>query len=210
MTLRRSRRFIATLVVAVCAVAASCSTSSQPAAPPPNPLAVPTSDPTEITLPTPTTADLMADALRADAVVAARVVWIGPAPGRPGNPCAVQGVTYRVVDVLRGSVPEAEIRVAHPVCMGRPFVDNKTVGLSKAYFEPDRPYILFLERDPSGRVRYDRDDGPWTSDYAVWGERVGTLPDDGAIREQVRKAVAAAGGSKPSTGDDPFTHSRRR
>ena len=191
----------------------SCSTPTKPAAASQptvdNPLSPKPTDVAEVSMPEATTADLMADALHADAIVAAKVMWLGPAPDRPGNPCATQGVSYQIVEVFRGSVPEGEIRVAHPVCIGRPLVDNRAISLSRALFAPGKQYILFLRRDPAGTVKYVRYDGDWTSTYAVWDERAGTIPDAEAVRAEVRKAVAATRSESPS-GGEPFAGGRRR
>lgn len=200
-----------TVVSTIVACGAACGGSTPPSAPAPapNPLAVSATDASEITLPEPTTADLMSDATRAELVVVAEVTWLGPAPGRPGDPCAPQGVAYRVVDVFRGTAPASEIRVAHSVCLGRPLIDNKLVGLSPACFERGRQFVLFLRRE-NGRVQYATDAGPWVSEFTVWDERFGALPDSEPLRANVRKAVAAAGGAGSSTGGDPFAGGRHR
>jgi hypothetical protein len=166
------------------------------------------SDPTTITLPQPTTADLTANALRARLVVLATVVWLGPAPGKPGEACSTQGVSYSIDEVYRGDVDSGEIRVAQPVCMGQPLVDNLALGLSRDYYAPGRKFILFLESDSEGQVRYKRYDGDWTSSYAVWDQRTGALPDSDDVREQVKKAVASLGGSGSRGGGEPFRRGR--
>ena len=116
-------------------------------------------------------------------------------------PVRVQGATYRVAQVLKGTVAGSELRVAHKVCLGQPLIDNRTVGLATAWFEPGRRVVLFVERDAAGTVREARADGEWVSEYAVFDERCGVLPDSELLREQIAKAAAAGG---KGTGGDPF------
>jgi hypothetical protein len=192
--------------IALCAAAASCSAPPAPEPPPQNPLATRTTAPDEVPEPEPTNADIAYDVSHSDLVVAAEVVSVGRAPGRVAEPCAYQGVTYRVSDVLRGSAPAGELRVAHPVCLGRPWVDSLAVALSAAHFQPGAKFVLFLRPDAEGRVRAEADGGGWVSQYVVWDERFGALADSEAVRAEVKKPAAGA----PGTGHDPFAGRRRR
>jgi hypothetical protein len=134
---------------------------------------------------------------------ASTVLQVSPAPQlEPGDQVRILGVTYRVAEVLRGSVPQGELRVAHPVCLGRPWIDSLAVGLSTAHFQPGRRFVLFLRPDAERRVR----EGEWTSDYVVWDERFGALPESDELRAEIRKPAAASAGG----GGDPFTRRRRR
>jgi len=114
-------------------------------------------------------------------------------------------VTYRVSDVLRGSAPTGELRVAHPVCLGRPWVDSMAVALSAAHFRPGAKFVLFLRPDAEGRVRAATDGGEWVSQYVVWDERFGTLADDDTVRAEIKKPA----GGGPAGGPDPFAGRRR-
>src|SRR5262245_20119310 len=195
----RPRRRLAIAIAVAALGASSCGGGeTKPAAPKPppaaaSPLAPPASDPSTIRLPQPTTEDLTDNALRAKLVVLATVVWLGPPPSKPKEACSTQGVSYRVDEVYRGDVSAAEIRVAQPVCMGQPLVDNLALGLSRDAYAPGKKFVLFLEPDQEGSVRYSRYDGDWTSTYSVWDRRNGALPDSDALREQVGKAVASVG-----------------
>jgi hypothetical protein len=187
---------------------ASCS-SEPPPPPPPEPdiLAPPTTDASRIPLPEPTSADLASNAIRADLVIAAEVLSVGQPPGRTGNPCAHQGVAYRVLEVFRGASAGEQVRVAHPVCLGRPLIDSLAVRLSPTHFGPGQKLVLFLQRDATGLVR--EADGAWVSEYVVLDERNGTLLDSAGVREAVRNAAKAAG-SAPGAEGDPFGRGRRR
>lgn len=185
----------------------ACSRSSPPE-PPRNPLLMTPTDVAEISLPAPTTADLLDGVRRSNVVVAAEVLRLQPVSSQAGAPCAQQGVTYRVEEVLHGVTSAGTLNVAHPVCLGRPLIDNRLFALSRAYFEPGRRMVLFLERDESGRVRYSGDE--WVSDYWVFDERVGVLLDSDEVREHVRRASAASGGPRGGGEADPFTgHGKR-
>lgn len=208
----RGPRTVALALAAAAALASGgCFSSSTPPAPPPPPPGPapagqpPSADPAAVSRPDPTTADLTSNALRAHVVVLATVVWLGPPPPKKqGEPCSTQGVSYRVEEVYRGNVTEGELRVAQPVCLGRPLVDGIAFSLSRADYAPGKKFVLFLEADTGGSVRYTRYDGDWTSNYKVWDPRTGALPDSDELRAQVRKAVGATGGSGPVSGSEPF------
>lgn len=187
------------------AIVAACS-ETPPPPPPGNPLVIAPTPAVEISLPAPTTADLIDNMRRADLVAAVEVLRLEPVSSQAAAPCTLQGVTYRIVEVLKGETASEELRVAHPVCLGRPFVDNRAIGLSGAYFEPGRKFVLFLERDETGRMRYGAD--AWISDYYVWDDRNGTLVDGEELRGYIERAKKASGGSGPS--GDPFSRGRRR
>lgn len=200
---------IRTIHIAVCllivASASACS-ETPPPAPPRNPLVLAPTDAAEISLPEPTTADLVYNVRHSDLVVAVDVVRLESVVSQTATPCTEQGVEYRVVEVLSGSLAADTLRVAHPVCLGRPFVDHRVIGLSGAYFAPGRQFVLFLKRDETGRVRYGAD--VWVSDFWVWDERNGTLLDSDELRALVARAKKASGGS--GTAGDPFTRGRRK
>ncbi len=183
-------------VLAMLVAGTACSSSSPQPAPakPQNPLAVSATDAAEITRPEPTTADLMNDATHADVIVVADVVALGPAPGPPAEPCRQQDATYRVTESLRGAATGDELRVTHSICLGRPWVDNRTVGLSAAHFQPGKSFVLFLQRAADGYVAFD--------------ERFGVLANDEATLAAVAKAVKSAG-ARPGGGGDPFSGRRR-
>ena len=96
--------------------------------------------------------------------------------------------------------------MAHPICLGRPWVDSLAVGLSAAYFQPGAKFVLFLRPDAEGRVRAETDGGAWVSQYFVWDERFGTLEDGDAVRAEIKKPAGAG----PGGGRDPFAGRRRR
>ena len=176
----------------------------------PNPFAVQPTPAPDISLPQPTMADLMSDATQSEVVVSAEVESLGEAPGRVATPCAYQGVTYRSLEVLQGALEAAEFRVAHPVCLGWPLIDNRLVGLSPEYFRPGQRFVLFLQRDGGGRVKYAGESATWVSEYVVFDGRFGALLDDDELRANVRKAVAARGGAKSPGKYDPFARRRHR
>ncbi|MBK6425186.1 MAG: hypothetical protein IPF82_02975 [Blastocatellia bacterium] len=197
--------------IAVCLIfvaGASCSESSPPPPPPSNPLVLDPMEAAEISLPEPTTADLLYGVRNSELVVVAEVLRLEPVVDPFAAPCTQQGVTYRVVEAMHGTAPAETVRVAHPVCLGRPFIDNRAFGLSRAYFTPGRTMVLFLRRDDTGRVRYEG--GEWVSDYWVWDERYGVLLDSEELRALVRKTNAAGGGAGGSGATDPFGGRRKR
>ena len=195
--------------IAVCltlVASASCSEASPPPPPPSNPLVMAPVDAAEISLPEPTTADLVYGVRHSELVVTAEIVQLEPVVDRFAAPCTQQGVTYRVVEVLHGSAGSETLRVAHPVCLGRPFIDYRAFGLSTAYFTPGRHMVLFLQRDDTGRVRYGT--GEWVSDYWVWDERYGVLLDSDELRALVRKTKG--GGAGGGGEGDPFGRRGKR
>ena len=187
---------------------ASCASPPAPADPPRNPLVMAPTEAAEISLPEPTTADLVYGVGHSDLVVSAEVLRLEPVVDPHAAPCTSQGVTYRIVEVLHGSAVAETLRVAHPVCLGRPLIDYRAFGLSTAYFTPGRRMVLFLRKDETGRVRYGG--GEWVSDYWVWDERYGVLLDSDEVREHVRRAKAASGGAGGSGEQEPFGQRRRR
>lgn len=194
-------------IAVLCTLFASAACSESPPPPPPrNPLVLAPTEAAEISLPEPTTADLVYNVRHSELVVAAEVVRLEPVSSQVAAPCTQQGVTYRVVEVLHGSTPAEELRVAHPVCLGRPFIDNRAFGLSGAYFVPGRKLVLFLNRDETGRMQYGS--GEWVSDYWVWDERNGTLIDSDELHALVARARKASGGAGAS--GDPFNRGRRK
>lgn len=200
---------IAYIAVCLTLVATASCSESPPPPPPSNPLVMAPVDASEISLPEPTTADLVYGIRESEFVVVAEVVRLEPVVNPNDAPCTQQGVTYQVVDVLRGAALADTVRVAHPVCLGRPLVDYRAFGLSKAFFKPGQRMVLFLRRDDTGRVRYGG--GEWVSDYWVWDERYGTLLDSEQLREYVRNAKAATGGPDGAGAKgDPFTRRGKR
>ena len=197
-----------TLVAPMLVAGASCASPPAPADPPRNPLVMTPASASEISLPEPTTADLVYGVRNSELVVSAEVLKLEPVVDPLAAPCTTQGVTYRVVGVLRGSAVGETLRVAHPVCLGRPLIDYRAFGLSTAYFTPGRQMVLFLRRDETGRVRYGG--GEWVSDYWVWDERYGVLLDSDEVREHVRRAKAASGGAGGRGEQEPFGGRRRR
>lgn len=194
------------IAVSVLLVASAASCAETPPPPPArNPLVLEPTDAAEISLPEPTTADLVYNVRHSDLVVAAEVMELEPVSSQVAAPCTQQGVAYRVLEVLHGATTVETLRVAHPVCLGRPFVDTRVNGLSQAYFAPGRRFVLFLNRDDTGRVRYGAD--AWVSDFWVWDDRNGTLIDGDELRALVARARKASGGT--GAGGDPFTGGRR-
>ena len=187
---------------------ASCASPPAPADPPRNPLVMTPTEAAEISLPEPTTADLVYGVRNSDLVVSADVLRLEPVVDPHAAPCTMQGVTYRVVEILHGSAVGETLHVAHPVCLGRPLIDYRAFGLSTAYFTPGRRMVLFLRRDDTGRVRYGGEE--WVSDYWVWDERYGVLLDSDEVREYVRRAKAASGGAGGKGEQEPFGARRRR
>ena len=160
-------------------------------------------------MPEVTTEDLFMMTRRADLVVSAEVVAVGPSVRRFEDPPAYQGVTYRVLYVFKGDAAESPLRVAHPVMRARPFVDEARAGLAEEYFHPGGRFVLYLARDDRERVNYPTGGAPWVSDYFVWDDRDGVMLLDDATVEEVRQAVAAHGGGGGRRGD-PFSGRRRR
>lgn len=199
---------IATFLFLVASASCSVSSPPPPSDPPRNPLVLAPMEAAQITLPEPTTADLLYGVRNSEFVVVAEVLRLEPVSDQFATPCTQQGVTYRVVEVLYGAADAETLRVAHPVCLGRPLIDNRAFGLSAAYFVPGRRMVLFLRKDDTGRVRYSGEE--WVSDSWVWDERYGVLLDSDELRTLVRRATAAIGGPGGSGAKDPFTGGGRK
>jgi hypothetical protein len=167
----------------------------------------PTPDP--VVLPETTTENLFDLVRGSELIVAGEVVEVGPAPGRYEDPTAYQGVTYRVIETLKGGDPGDLVHVAHPILPFRPFVDETTRGLSADYVHPGAAFVLFLNRDDSARISFPTAGGAWISDAYVWDDRNGVLQYSESVVEEVHRAIRAYGDARTRKGD-PFAGGRRR
>lgn len=103
-------------------------------------------------------------AAQADIIVVAEVVEVGESPGFwAGYMSPTQPVTYRQVEVLKGSLSSNQFRLEFVISSLSRIVEKDQPRLSSKLFAPGNRHVLFLEAvkegDPSPKIPIMDDQG---------------------------------------------------
>ena len=102
---------------------------------------------------------------RSQVVVVAKITRVEPSLGAwSGYFHFVQHVHYEVEEVLKGTLPDHEIIVAHPVVKNTATADTKEARLSPELFTVGNRVVLFLDTtEGKDYVSRDHHTKPWFS-----------------------------------------------